>query len=462
MRSSSGSQTTEAVGLGDVCVFLVSADHDAYRANPTMVMRRQLACVALASSLWAWTAAAAEITRVASSFEEKDPFGMLLNFTFDRAWDRGKITREWYQEGGLTDVTELNYARDETRLGIDMHVGIFRDVEFHIGVPIVFQQDRQWTFAAGTTAANSTLFRNCGDARGTPCATPGAGDGRLFEVGTDGRTTYRGGLGDFTFGLAWNVFNQAKDDTKPTWTLRIDYTAPTASVLNPSLETTSGRRGNIGDRVHRYQFVTALSRRLGEYFEPYFSVSYTLPWVGPGAYSNCADPSDLRMARAENCGQAPWTFAETRVRPAHVGLVSFGNEIIAFERPDRFQRVVVDLRAFLQYTSEGRYYNEMSDLLGKLLFNSDYGTVGGQLGFAGQAAEFVMLRASASLGYQTERYLTLETVGRDENANGTIDVASNPIELNPNYDFRIDRAGRRFRMQEQVVFRVMVTATLNF
>lgn len=425
-------------------------------------MMRRFRAIAAAVFAVAFLADAAEMTRVASSFEEKDPFGMYFDFTFDRIFDRGKIAREWYQQGALEDVSELTYFRDETTLGIDTHIGIFRDVELHVGVPIVFQQDRKWTFSKGTTDALTTIYRNCGDARGTPCPTPGSGDGRLFEVGANGQTSFRGGLGNFTFGIAWNVFNQKKDDTKPTWMLRFEYTAPTATMLNPSVATTAEMRGAIGDRVHHFAFSTAVSKRLGDVFEPYVGVSYVLPWIGPGFYSNCDNALDSRMARAENCGQGPWTRSETGIRPAHVGIVTFGNELIAFERPDRFQRVVVDLRGFWQYTSEGRYYNELSDLMGKMLYNSDYGTVGAQLGFVGQAAEFVMLRAYGSLAYQTERYLTSENIGKDVNGNGTIDISSAPQEINPNYDFRVDRVGRRFRMQEQLVWRIQVTATLNF
>jgi hypothetical protein len=426
-----------------------------------MKMRR-FGAIAAAAVVLASFADAAEVTRVASSFEEKDPFGMYFDFTFDRIFDRGKIAREWYQQGALEDVSELRYFRDETRLGIDTSIGLFRDVELHVGVPIVFQQDRRWTFAKDTTDTNTTIYRNCGDARGVPCPTPGSGDGRLFEVGANGQNSYRGGLGDFSFGLGWNVFNQKKDDTKPTWTLRFEYTAPTAGMLNPSVATSTETRGAIGEKIHRYTFSTAVSKRIIDVFEPYLMVSYTLPWQGPGFYSNCDNRSDTRMARAENCGTGPFNRNETGIRPAHVGVVTFGNEIIAFERPDRFQRVVVDLRGWWQYTSEGRYYNELSDLMGKMLYNSDYGTVGLQLGFVGQAAEFVMLRAYGSMAYQTERYLTMENIGKDINGNGTIDISSAPQEINPNYDFRVDRVGRRFRMQEQLVWRIQVTATLNF
>ncbi len=405
------------------------------------------------------TAFGAEITRVASSFEEKDPFGLFLDFTFDRVADRATLVREWYQLGELQDVTELRYQKYETKLGIDVNVGLYKDVELHIGVPIVFQQDRNWFFAGGTNETNTTIWRNCGNAAGAPCANPGVGDDRLFEPPTN---SYRSGLGDFTFGLAWNVFVQAKDPSKPTWTLRFDYTAPTATMLNPSVVTTSSMRGAIGDKVHKYAFSTAVSKKLNKYIEPYLEVHYTLPWRGPGFYSNCDDASAARMGYPQNCGKEGWSREQTGIQPAHTGGSIFGTEITAFEREDRHQRVAFDLRGWFNYVSEGRTYNEMSDLFGKLLYSSDYGQVGGQFGFIGQAAEFVKLRASTSFAYNTEHFLTNENIGKDLTGNGVVDVTSAPEEINPNYDFRVDRVGRRFRIEQQYIFRIQITATLNF
>ena len=421
----------------------------------------------LLAALLASVASAAELTRVASSFEEKDPFGMFLDFTFDRTADRGTITREWYQVNSagvneLQDVTELRYQKYESKLGIDVNLGIYKDIELHIGVPIIFAQDRNWFYAGGTNERNSTILRNCSidlQAQGTPCANPGSGQSHLFDPPS---SSYRSGLGDFTFGLAWNPFVQKKDPSKPTWTLRFDYTAPTSAVLNPTVYTSNASRGNVGDGLHRYAFSTAVSKRISKYVEPYFEVHYTLAWRGPKAYSNCDDKSLERQSHPENCGTGPWTREETGIRPVHTGGSIFGAEITAFEREDRHQRVAFDFRGFVNYFSEGRYYNEMSDLFGKLLYTSDYGQAGGQFGFVGQAAEFVILRSYVSFAYNSEHFLTNENIGKDLTGNGTVDVSTNPEEINPNYDFRIDRVGRRFRIEQQFIFRVQVTATFNF
>jgi hypothetical protein len=411
-------------------------------------------------AMCAVSAHAAQITRVASSFEDSDPFGMYLDFTFDRTLDKGKIVREWNQGGRVTDVSELWYTRYEAKVGLDLHLGLYKDLELHVGVPIVFQQDRFWAFDGATNADNTTLYRNCVDARGALCSTPGNGTGQLFEVGSPS-ASYRGGLGDVTLGLAWAPYVQRKDPSKPTWVLRFDWTIPTATKLNPTVLTSATSRGEIGDRVHRYTFSTALSKRLS-FAEPYFQLWYALPWQGPNFYSNCDDASNARLGRAENCGQGPWTRAETGLKPPHQGGVVFGSELTVYERTEKHRRLTFDLRGFINYTTEGRTYSEVSDLLGKLTATSDFGQLGGQVGLIGQAAEFVTLRATASLAYNTERVLTNETVGKDLDGNGTVDVTTSPLELNPNFDYRVDRTGRRLRMEEQRIFALQVSASFNF
>ncbi len=410
----------------------------------------------------------AELTRVASSFEEGDPFGLFLMATFDRQQEWANITRENYQSNDLVDVTELKYQKIQTSLGIDAHIGIYKDLEIHVGVPIVFQQDRNWQYASGTDATNSTINHNytCSPNGQTTCGAPGSGTGVLFPGDFDpnkgGVNSYRAGLGDVSFGFAWNAFVQKKDPSKPTWTLRFDYTAPTATVLDPSQQTSTSSRGGIGDKVHKYTFSTAVSKRLGKYLEPYFGLSYTLPWRGPGFYSNCNNPDPTKLSHPENCGGDGWKRADTGIQPQHTGGATFGLEVTAFEDVAKHARFGFDLRGWFNYVSEGRVYNEMSDLFGKLLYTSDYGQVGAQLGLTGSAAEFISFRAYASLAYNTEHFLTNEDIGKDLNGNNLIDITTAPQEVNPNYDYRVDRVGRRFRIEQQYVFRIQATVSFNF
>src|SRR5205814_1556456 len=104
----------------------------------------------------------------------------------------------------------------DTRMNIDAHVGLYKDLELHFGIPIIFQQDRRWNYAAGTSDANTTIYRNCGTAAPSMAGTmmgcddpsmQGRGTNHLFEVGDPFTISYRGGVGNLTFGLAYAFFS---------------------------------------------------------------------------------------------------------------------------------------------------------------------------------------------------------------------------------------------------------------
>lgn len=409
-------------------------------------------------------AGAAELTRIASSFEEKDPFGMFLDLGYERTQLREKITREHHQDQNVLDVSELRYQGVDSRLNLDLRVGLWEDLEFHYGLPIVFQQDRQWQFAAGTTEGNSTITNNCLQADGQlldpGCPATLAGTRPLFSVG-DSSNSYRGGLGDMTFGLAYAFFNQRKDPSKPMWLVGVDYTAPTSEGLDPTLPTAADARGKIGDRIHRYKFYTSLSKRLGP-ADPYFQIHYTLPYRGPGWYSNCDHPDPRVLGRPENCNTDEWPRLDTGIRPPHVGGVVVGTELNAFEDQALFQKLAFDLRGLASYVSEGRYYNELSDPFTKLLYTQDYLQLGGSVGLVAHAAEYLHLKASAALLYNTEHTLTDESIGKDLDGDGNVNVTASPREINPNFDWRADMVSRRFRASEAAVFRLEVSAALSF
>lgn len=415
------------------------------------------------------SAHAAELTRVASSFEPGDPFGLFIDLTYGPTVQRGKIVREWYQAGDNIDVTELRYQMVEHKLAADIHLGLYKDLELHFGIPFIFAQDREWWFAKGTDQGNSTIYNNClrpdgSLTRATNVACGPTNRAPLFTFDPElGARSYRGGLGDLTFGLAWAVLNQKKDDAAPTWVLSFDYTAPIAEAIDPTAPTTNSERGAIGDKIHRYKFSTAISKRIA-FADPYFSLHYTLPWKSSGFYSNCDHADASRSALPGNCGLPGWNREQTGIFPSHVGGFIFGAEFNAFEAASKHQKLAVDIRGSVTYVSEGRYYNPMSDLFGKLLYSGDYVAMSAQLGIIGHAAEFVHLKLYGELTYNTEHTLTSESIGKDlvEPLNGTVDITAHPEEISPQFDYRIDRVGRRFRIQEETVFRFTAQVSFNF
>jgi hypothetical protein len=424
-------------------------------------LRAVLATLLLGAPL---SASAAEVTRIASSFDDDDPFDLFLDVSFARTQARSKIVREQLAPdgSGRIDATELWHTAVDSRLNIDLSIGLYRDLQFSFSLPLVLQQNDSYEFVAGTTEQNSTIVNNCVRPDGSVLpgcsATNNTGAVSLFTVPT---THKRGGLGNMRFGLAYAFFSEEKDPSKPNWIVGLDYEAPTASLRDPSVDNTLGERGNVGDRVHKYTFYTSLSRRMGV-AEPYFKAHYMLPVAGPGIYSNCFNPTNL--GRPENCFApgSPWSRKETGIQYPHMAGFLFGSEFTAFNDKTKGQQFALDLRAIGNYVASGRYYNELSAAMRKLLATQDYFQVGGQLGVTASAGSAFRLRASSTFLYNTDHTLTDEVIGQDINNNGSVDVTENPLELNPNFDYRTDLASRRFRATEGKVFRLDVMASFMF
>ena len=422
-----------------------------------------------------FTASAAEITRIASSFDEDDPFDLFVDVGFTRTQHRSKIVREQVAPGGgRVDANELWFRGVDSRLNIDLAIGLYRDLQFTFSLPLILQQNDNYVFVAGTTEENSTIVHNCINPDGSlinpNCLSTGAGERGLFTVGS-GVTSRRGGLGNMRFGLAYAFFNQKTDPSKPDWVVGIDYEAPTAAQRDPSVDNTleDSERGNVGDRVHKYTFYTALSRRIGV-ADPYFKAYYTLPVAGPGIYSNCFNRTpntaggfeSPTLGRPNNCFTGPWNRKETGIQAPHMAGFVTGSEFLAFNDRTKGQQLALDVRALGNYVTRGRYYNELSSVMGKLLATQDYFQVGGMLGVTASAGQAFKLRASGTFLYNTDHTLTDEVIGKDINGNGGVDVETDPSELNPNFDFRTDLVSRRFRATEGKQLRLDVMATFMF
>jgi hypothetical protein len=420
----------------------------------------------LACALLPVPAGAAEITRVASSFVDADrPFGFHLDVAWSHLRDRSTIVRETYQEGDSTDVAELFYERTESRITPTLHVGIFRDLELRAELPVVLGMDQRWNYPSGTSEDNSTLFNNCVAASGAlldpACATNGTGASPVFPVPA---SSYRGGMGNLSLGVAWAPMQQARQDAGPTWLLAFDYELPTASRWTPGLQESPGVRGAVGDRVHKLTFSTAFSRKVGA-VDPYFRIHYTLPLRAEDAFNNCDVPD--KIGTPANCASGDWSRTETGLTPPHRAGATAGVELIPWEDARAAQKFALDLRTDVTWVSPGRTYGLLTDLGGKLYKSQDHLQVGGQLGVVLHAGRLFQLTGGASFAYTTDHTLTDEAIGKDlvdasGKPNGTVDVVSNPSELNPSFDWRLDLVGRRLRATETTTLGFFLRGTLGY
>jgi hypothetical protein len=415
----------------------------------------------LATCLLVSTARAAEVTRVATAGEDDTPFLMYLDLSFDRFQQNETIFRQWHQGGNLVELPELRYQNIISFAELDAHIGLFKDLELHFNLPYVIDDGETWHYSSATSAATSTITNNCimADGNLTSPGCPGNGTAAsLFKVPL---SSTRKGFGNMTFGLAWAPFTQKKDDTKPNWLVGFDYTAPTATVLDPTVRTSSSNPGAVGTGVNQYKFFTALSRVYGP-AEPYFKVSYSFPWQGPGYYSNCKNLTTTDSAAPGNCFTGPWTYSQTGIKLPQVAEVNFGVELSPYQDPKVGQRLTFDFRGIVNYIGPGRYYDELSYGMGKLLSADDYFSLGGQLGLIAQPSSFVALKLFSALLYNTEHSLTNEATGKDLSNQGSVNLNPGSPDINPNFDYRVDAPNRQLRAGDNFIFNLKATVSFIF
>jgi hypothetical protein len=411
-------------------------------------------------------ARAAELTHVASSAEPNKPFELDLSIRWERQEKRATITREYAQTSaqGFTNVIDAEQLRldDVKNLIIPrLAVGLYQDLEFHAEVPYVLADEDAWRYASGVpTNFADTIGQNTLTPNGTPCATTPCA---LFPV-QGGTTVYKGGVaGDIKAGLAWGIFSDRKDDTKPFWLVGLDVTFPSAKLYDPALGRDSNwlspyavpsRVGPVGEKIWKYDMYTALSRRMGA-FDPYFKAHVVAMQKSSSTYSNCLHAAEATAAgqatsvAVANCALPQWQNQAAAKLPFVAGLTA-GAELIPYEDAVAGQKISIDLRVITDYTSSSRWYNELTDATGKLLATEAYLTMTAQLGLNFRASDYVSLQTTASLGTSSPHYITGEGLG----GSGTAQ--------NPNYDWRWDAPGRRFRVTDVALFNLMVAGVLQF
>jgi hypothetical protein len=408
----------------------------------------------VAATLAALPAGAAELTRVLS-VEPNYPFALQLSARYDREQERATITREQGATGSgpVVDRPELRYGRIRNDVVSRFAVALYTDLELHVEVPYVLGDDTSWRSAVQNGIPVTGTITNTSINPLGQMTQPYA----LFSVGTSDTTVFHGGrVGDVKAGLAWAVFNDRRDDTKPTWVVGLDATLPTAELYDPAKDRTGPNRGSpyfvdtkrgpLGEKIWKWDFYTALSKQIGA-FDPYFKVHVTGMTPTAATYSNCDHASDLGF-NAANCSD-PKLKDDAKARLPYLLGVTFGTELIPYEDAREDQKVAFDLRFFADYTSRQRFYNELTDASGRIHMTEAYATLGGLAALYLRASKNLSLDASAALSTKTSHFLSGEYLG-------------DPAKMNPNFDARYDAVGNRFRITEASVFTVSATGKLEF
>jgi hypothetical protein len=443
----------------------------------------RLSAVITAASLLALAtpAGAAEITRIATAAEPDNAFDLDLSMRWERTQKKATITREKATAltpadpfGRVDDVPELSFSEVTNVIIPRVAAGLYQDLELHLELPYYLGQDVAWKYASGiTTADQSAISSNTIDANGLACTPiPPATTCPLFAAGPKDTTVYHGGVaGDLKVGLAWGIFSDVKDETKPFWLVGFDITFPTSSLYDPwagrvqsnnylSPSAVPAHVAGVGQKIWKFDLQTALSKRMGP-IDPYFKVHLTLPRRFSSTYSNCDHVADAApgtppgtSVAATNCALPQWKDAAGAQLPWNAGLI-FGTEFIPLEDRVEGQRMVIDVRVTAEYTSKARWYNELTDATGKLLQTESYMQMGGLLSFLFRASSYVAVQGEAAYAWETSHLLTGEPLGVADGTNSSPDQ-------NPNFDWRWDAPGRRFRITSAGIFSLKLAGILTF
>ena len=528
-----------------VCVSHIKTHHQNASNQMHLRMLWLLGLVFTLSSVgYAPAASAADLTDVVDAADEDDPFDLHIEPRFKQTIKRAKITREApcspnTNENVLTqdpivdrnsrlryprlvgaercaepDVVfnkELRGWREIDQLDLLVQIGLYKDVELHLELPFIFRDVRGVHFAGNggdrteaiVDSENSSVDpsnqRIIDDIQlnGADFTTF-----RLFNANSGNEGTARSGFGDMKIGLAWNPFNQERDDTKATLKLQFDYLIPSGTVAKP------GNNG-VGKGIHELQWGISASKRF-KYMDPYFGVSYTLPIAGNDS-----------LFQSFGDGQ-------TLTDPGQRAEVTFGSEFIPYNDTKKGSFFKINLGAKFGFTAEGRDYSLLSDALSGSICNgltpqeidaaianvqnnitdaetvqtaackwitdqpanalqttpkfdldsdanlntpfghdgiTDYegfATFGAHIGFYLQASKYVQIKADLSLEHEQEHFITTARTGKDSGDDNETVRFDDPNERNPTYNPSLDGVGNRFRVEETTIFTWSAALALQF
>ncbi len=472
----------------------------------------------LASLVAASGATAAELTDVVDALdvENNNPYDFHIEPSFQQRIERGNVSREFgcgedttpacdFEQ--TTQVRELDYRRVINTFDIDFQIGLFRDLEFHVDLPIVLNDQRTLEFASDVNQQNSSIYpddnRIAADTAASVADTDVLFDTfRFFDVPNDGPR--RSGIGDMTFGFAWSPFNDRRNPHVGNLTLVVDYVGPTG---RPAKANNNG----VGRGVHELQFAINASRYYEKlHLDPYFGLRFAAPFAaGNGLFAQ--DPNSSTIAPGPR-------FAFTT-----------GTEIMMYEDQQSGQAYTFDFGLDFGYQFEGRDYTPLFDafagsscngltpadagrtavpdgnpyaptagvdpgdaacawvlfqpnnaqtLPGQavnintpyahdgILDTEGFATFGGHTGFNLQVNQYLKIRLNMGLEYRTPYLITTADAGRDANNDNEVDLNANSgtdiNERNPYYNLVLDASGRRLRIEQALAINWSLGAAFQF
>lgn len=312
------------------------------------------------------TAQAAEVTRVASSFDGDNKFDLHFGVGYDFNFKKAAVLREWSDENNpqSTLVRDLIYRQFRHVVTPTMEIGLYKDLAVYVGVPIVISDTRNYQFDQEATNCvyddgmrtpddpatcvnhdNSTTIRDGIIPRdGFDATNTGQPYGNFGGAMTE--TIFKGanrrGVDQLHVGLKYAILNQDRLSHMPKWVIGLEGRFAVGAPMTFSRDIqTSDPKGNhvVGRGIHELGVWTALSRRY-RFLDPFF----TAWWY--------------QAIRAGKTEFENYGGAQDRKNPQSQTGVTFGTEIVPFERKAKGQKVAVVVKGLAMLRYGGRGYSE--------------------------------------------------------------------------------------------------------
>jgi hypothetical protein len=315
------------------------------------------------------TAHAAEVTRVATAFEEGNQFDIHFGVAYDFNFKQAAVLREW--NAGAGDDSnglrkDLLYRQFRHTVLPTMEIGLWHDLAVYVALPVVLADTRNYSFdqrpddcvfgespdANCVDKENSTAIRDGiipqGGFDATNSADPyGQYTGDSTQLIFNGPS--RRGLDQLHVGVKYGILSQRTRSHMPNWLIGLEGRFAVGRAMTFSRDITNNDpAGNsrVGRRIHELGAWTALSRRY-RFLDPYF----TAYW--------------LQSVRASGSIFQDFSGvgAQGNVQPQSSAGMTFGTEIVPWERQSKGMKVSVYMAgsAILHYG--GRGYSEIWELL---------------------------------------------------------------------------------------------------
>jgi len=230
-------------------------------------------------------AQAAEETRVVTGrLPAREWMDWTVSLDYLHEHEHGALKREYQAQdtgGHIGLVSDLLYQRSRDVMQLRGEAGLFKDLSLFTVLSIVVSDQRSLDFDRTNACASDPNL--CVDATNSTTLR----DGILPGYGTQlpSTTVFRGptrrGFEYLGLGASWAVFNQARDDTKPTWLLRFETRLSLAEDMRFD-PAAPGKNTGVGLGYHQFIFSTLFSRRFGP-LEPYSGAWVVLPVLTQGS-----------------------------------------------------------------------------------------------------------------------------------------------------------------------------------